>query len=234
MALVDGSTEHLPNFGRLSERPKGVSHAQRQKSLHMEEWRGMFSSWRGRSLRRRRSRFVWKQGTPDFSGSSIIFPFIKEALFCALFPDWPKWLSVKIHSTEMAEGASQRTHVPHVLRPYTEGEADLKGSCLVMLSKTGRFSSKRGQIFFGGELTAQLWTDDPCDVHPHGGCGLQHGCRSRLMSCSFGFPEHHHHIIFPQQFTPTATANTSLAPPLLHHLRLHITYASVHHLRFKN
>ena len=29
-------------------------------------------------------------------------------------------------------------------------------------------------------------------------------------------------------------ANTSLAPPLLHHLRLHITYASVHHLRLKN
>ena len=117
--------------------------------------RGMFSSWRGRSLRRRRSRFVWKQGTPIFLIHQSFSLLLKEALFCALFPDWPKWLSVKIHSTEMAEGASQRTHVPHVLRPYTEGEADLKGSCLVMLSKTGRFSSKRGQIFFWG------WTDGP-------------------------------------------------------------------------
>ena len=27
------------------------------------------------------------------------------------------------------------------------------------------------------------------------------------------------------------TAKTSLAPPQFHHLRLHITYASVHHLR---
>ena len=63
-------------------------------------------------------------------------------------------------------------NVPHVLRSYTEGEHNLKGSCLVMLSKTGpNFSSKRGQIA-GWTGSAQLWTDDPCDVHPHGGRGL--------------------------------------------------------------
>ena len=36
---------------------------------------------------------------------------------------------------------------------------------------------------------------------------------------------------FRYQFLHVKMAKTSLAPPQSHHLRLHITYASVHHLR---